>query len=83
MLADAVRTAGAFASPPFAAAAWLQHRGYQRGDVTTGGLVFSIAGFVALTTGGWLGGAIVFVHGVRVLASDESSPTSRRETWNG
>src|SRR4051794_34060730 len=55
----------------FAIAAWLQHRGYQRGEVTTGGLVFSVVGLVALTAGGWLGGAIVFVHGVRVLAADE------------
>jgi uncharacterized membrane protein len=58
----------------FAVAAWLQHRGYQRGEVTTGGLVFSLAGFVALTAGGWLGGAVVFVHGVRVLAAE----TTRR-----
>jgi uncharacterized membrane protein len=58
----------------FAVAAWLQHRGYERGDVTTGGLVFSLAGFVALTAGGWLGGAVVFVHGVRVLAAE----TTRR-----
>jgi uncharacterized membrane protein len=54
----------------FAMAAWLQHRGYEHGTVTTGGLVFSVVGFVALTAGGWLGGAIVFVHGVRVLAGD-------------
>jgi uncharacterized membrane protein len=54
----------------FAVAAWLQHRGYQRGEVTTGGLVFSVLGLVALTAGGWLGGAIVFVHGVRVLAAE-------------
>jgi uncharacterized membrane protein len=57
----------------FALAAWLQHRGYQHGEVTTGGLVFSVLGFVALTTGGWLGGAIVFVHGVRVLAAEGRS----------
>src|SRR5215212_12063504 len=31
----------------FAVAAWLQHRGYQRGEVTTGGLVFSVVAFVA------------------------------------
>src|SRR5919198_4001747 len=54
----------------FAVAAWLQHRGYERGTVTTSGLIFSLAGLVALTTGGWLGGAIVFVHGVRVLAAE-------------
>src|SRR5919199_870246 len=41
----------------FALAAWLQHRGYQRGEVTTGGLVFSLVGVVVLTVGGWLGGA--------------------------
>jgi uncharacterized membrane protein len=66
----------------FAVAAWLQHRGYQRGEVTTGGLVFSLAGAVVLTVGGWLGGAIVFVHGVRVLAAEDttesSTATSRR-----
>ena len=55
----------------FAVAAWLQHSGYERGEVTTGGLVFSVTGFIALTAGGWLGGAIVFVHGVRVLAAEE------------
>jgi hypothetical protein len=26
-----------------------------------------VLGFVTLTVGGWLGGAIVFVHGMRVL----------------
>src|SRR5919202_2126460 len=57
----------------FAVAAWLQHAGYERGDVTTGGLVFALAGLVALTIGGWLGGAVVFVHGVRVLAAEEGS----------
>src|ERR671938_1590756 len=36
----------------FAVAAWLQHRGYQRGRVTTSGLIFSLAGLVALTAGG-------------------------------
>jgi hypothetical protein len=28
--------------------------------------VFALAGFVALSAGGWFGGAIVFVHGMRV-----------------
>jgi uncharacterized membrane protein len=61
----------------FAVAAWLQHRGWQRGGVTTGGLVFSVAGLVVLTVGGWLGGTIVFVHGVRVLGHHGG------EKWNG
>jgi uncharacterized membrane protein len=50
----------------FAVAAWLQWPGWRHGGVTTGGLVFGLAGFVALTTGGWFGGAMVFVHGMRV-----------------
>jgi uncharacterized membrane protein len=54
----------------YALAAWLQHDGYQAGDVTTGGLILSVAGFVALTAGGWLGGTIVFVHGIRVLGGE-------------
>jgi uncharacterized membrane protein len=63
----------------FAVAAWLQHPGYQDGEVTTGGLIFTLAGAVALTTGGWFGGAVVFVHGVRVLGrEDGSAPTTNR-----
>jgi uncharacterized membrane protein len=50
----------------FAIAAWLQYDGYQHGSVTTGGLILGLLGFVALTAGGWFGGAIVFVHGMRV-----------------
>jgi uncharacterized membrane protein len=55
----------------FALAAWLQHPGYQHGDVTTGGLVLTIAGFLVMTLGGWLGGSVVFVHGTRVLSKNE------------
>src|SRR5690349_16004366 len=63
----------------FALAAWLQHRGYQRGTVTTGGLIFSVLGLIALTVGGWLGGTMVFVHGVRVVAApDPESPSPPR-----
>ncbi|HEU5362348.1 MAG TPA: DUF2231 domain-containing protein [Gaiellaceae bacterium] len=50
----------------FALAAWLQWPGYRDGRVTTGGLVLALCGFVALTAGGWYGGTIVFVHGMRV-----------------
>src|SRR3954452_15130822 len=68
----------------FAVAAWLQHRGYQRGTVTAGGLGVSVIGFVALTAGGWLGGAIVFVHGVRVLAAESCGDGPRaRSNDNG
>jgi len=66
----------------FALAAWLQYDGYRHGSVTTGGLTLSLVGFVALTTGGWLGGSVVFVHGTRVLGRssddvpiDDEQPT--------
>jgi uncharacterized membrane protein len=53
----------------FALAAWRQYPGYQHGGVTTGGLALTLAGLVVLTAGGWLGGTLVFVHGVRVQAA--------------
>jgi uncharacterized membrane protein len=58
----------------FGVAAWLQWDGYQDATVTTGGLVAALLGFAALTAGGWLGGAIVFVHGMRVQAVRETTP---------
>jgi uncharacterized membrane protein len=51
----------------FLAALLIGHANFRRGDVTTGPFVLTIAGFAVLTLGGWLGGAIVFVHGMRVL----------------
>jgi uncharacterized membrane protein len=51
----------------FALAAWQQHAGYEAGDVTTGGLVLTLAGMAVMTVGGWLGGSMVFVHGTRVV----------------
>lgn len=50
----------------YGVAAYLQWPGYRDGGVTTGGLVFALAGLVALTTGGWYGGMVVFVHRMRV-----------------
>jgi uncharacterized membrane protein len=58
----------------YALAAWLQHKGYRHGDVTTGGLALSVAGAVALLGGGWFGGALVFVHGVRVVGAGGGQP---------
>lgn len=54
----------------FAVAAWLQHPGYRDGSVTAGGLALTLAGTAALIGGGWLGGSVVFVHGVRVIDVD-------------
>jgi uncharacterized membrane protein len=43
------------------------HGGYLDSNVTTGAFVLTLIGFVALSAGGWLGGAITYVHGMRVL----------------
>jgi uncharacterized membrane protein len=52
----------------FLIAAIAGHDGYTRGDVTSGAFVLTLIGFALLTTGGWLGGAITYVHGMRVLS---------------
>jgi len=51
----------------FGLAALLGHDSFKRGDVSAGPFVLTIVGFGLLTLGGWLGGTIVFVHGMRVL----------------
>jgi uncharacterized membrane protein len=43
------------------------HGSYVDHRVSSGSLVLTLVGFVALTAGGWLGGAITYVHGMRVL----------------
>jgi uncharacterized membrane protein len=51
----------------FAIAAGAGHADYVDQTVGGGSLVLTLIGFVLLTVGGWLGGANVFVHGMRVL----------------
>jgi uncharacterized membrane protein len=51
----------------FLLAAIFGHGGYIDGKVTSGSLVLTLIGFGMLTVGGWLGGTVVFVHGMRVL----------------
>ena len=51
----------------FLLAAVFGHGGYVDGEVTAGSLILTLIGFGTLTLGGWLGGTIVFVHGMRVL----------------
>lgn len=43
------------------------HGGYVSHAVTTGAFILTLVGFGCLTAGGWLGGAITYVHGMRVL----------------
>ena len=63
----------------FAVAAIVQHGAYADGEVATGALIATLVGFALLTVGGWLGGTIVFVHGMRVLELQEE-PTRRAAT---
>ena len=51
----------------FALAAIFGHPSYKHGDVSAGAFVLTLIGFALLTLGGWLGGAVVYVHGMRVL----------------
>jgi uncharacterized membrane protein len=51
----------------FALAAIFGHASYTHGNVSSGAFVLTVVGFGLLTLGGWLGGAIVFTHGMRVL----------------
>jgi uncharacterized membrane protein len=60
----------------FAIAAGSGHADYVDGVIGGGSLVLTLAGYVVLAVGGWLGGAIVFVHGNRVLSLVEE-PTAR------
>jgi uncharacterized membrane protein len=60
----------------FAIAAGAGHADYTDGSVGGGSLVLTLVGFALLTLGGWLGGAIVFTHGMRVLKLVDQ-PTSR------
>lgn len=54
------------ASLVFLAAALTGHDGYRHGVIGTLPFGLTLVGYAGLTLGGWLGGAIVFVHGMRV-----------------
>jgi hypothetical protein len=51
----------------FAITAGAGHADYVDGSVGGGSLVLTLVGYVLLATGGWLGGALVFTYGMRVL----------------
>jgi uncharacterized membrane protein len=40
---------------------------FDSGNVSTGAFMLTVVGFGLLTLGGWLGGSVVYVHGMRVL----------------
>jgi uncharacterized membrane protein len=58
----------------FLIAALVGHSGYTHGAVHTGPFILTLVGFGFLTLGGWLGGAIVFVYGMRVLGLPRERP---------
>jgi uncharacterized membrane protein len=58
------------ASGVFLAAALVGHDDYAKGIVGAGSFVLTVIAFALLTLGGWLGGSIVFVHGMRVITDD-------------
>jgi hypothetical protein len=60
----------------FGLAAIFGHGAYTHANVSTGAYVLTLLGFGFLTLGGWLGGAVVYVHGMRVL-SLVKEPTER------
>jgi uncharacterized membrane protein len=59
-------TAMLAASVFFLLAAVFGHSSYTEHDLATGPFLVTLAGFVLLTTGGWIGGSIVFRYGMRV-----------------
>jgi uncharacterized membrane protein len=56
----------------FAVAFVGQLDGYDHGDIEALGLIFGLAAEALLVTGGFIGGTIVFVYGVRVLKRPET-----------
>jgi uncharacterized membrane protein len=61
----------------FAITAGAGHGNYVDGKVSGSSLVLTLIGYGVMALGGWLGGAIVFVHGMRVLSLvDEPTKTA-------
>ena len=58
----------------FAITAGAGHADYVDGVVSGGSLILTLAGFGVLTVGGFFGGSIVFVHGMRVLSLTGEPP---------
>jgi uncharacterized membrane protein len=63
----------------FLITALVGHGDYVDRAVGGGALILTLIGFGFLTLGGWLGGAVVFTHGMRVLNLVEE-PTHRAVT---
>jgi uncharacterized membrane protein len=66
----------AVASVFFVLAIGFGHDDYVGARVTTSSLVLTVVGFLLLTAGGTMGGAITYVHGMRILNLVDE-PTAR------
>ena len=64
------------ASAVFLAVLLVGKESFDTGDIDTPSYVLTLVGLAILALGGWLGGTIVYVHGMRVLNLVEE-PTSR------
>jgi uncharacterized membrane protein len=60
----------------FGLAAIFGHGAYTHANVSAGAYALTVIGFGFMTLGGWLGGAVVYVHGMRVLSLIEE-PAAR------
>jgi uncharacterized membrane protein len=58
----------------FGLAAIFGYDAYTAANVSTGAYVLTLIGFGFLTLGGWLGGAVVYVYGMRVLGLAKEPP---------
>jgi uncharacterized membrane protein len=73
------------ASALFLVALLIGKDSFDSGDVGAGPLLLTLLAYATLAVGGWLGGTIVFVHGMRVLnlvdepASRAASPVPKPE----
>jgi uncharacterized membrane protein len=56
----------------FLAAALTGHDCFKSGDISAGPFILTVVGFALLTLGGFLGGSLVFVHGMRQLKKKEA-----------
>ena len=83
--ATAHLTAMVTATILFAITAGAGHAAYEDGEVRGGPLILTLVGYAVLVVGGWLGGSIVYVHGMRVLnlveepAAKAASPAPQPE----
>lgn len=63
----------ALANGAFIAAAALLDGGFDADKVEAGAALTTIGGYVLLFVGGWIGGAITYVYGMRVISDNERS----------